>query len=236
MSMPPFCLSLIILQEKHLPRSSTLKTKQVAKKFDKGDHLAKLGQKTQKLNRINSNENSGGTTGTGDQHPQLESTSEKQWQVPPPSLPLLYSQVLGPMNGHPAGIPLAGYTLPSGMVVRDPSTGVPLLGGALSNAARVSGELPMHTVLPPPPPPCIHMPTAIPLGPPSTTPSQLTVDPVPPTEPLPSAHGAAAHSRASFADVCLQTSLSGNTFPHLVQEVCMNTLRKMHIFTYSFIM
>ena len=206
-----------------------MKTKQAAKKF-----AAKLEQKTKKSNRINGNENSGGTTGTGNQ--QQESTSEEQWQVPPPSLPLLYSQVLAPVSSHPAGIPLAGYTLPSGMVVRDPTTGMPLLGGALSNTAGVSGELPIHTVLPPPPP-CIHMPTAIPLGPPSTTPSQLRpviVNPVQPsTEPLPRAHDATAPGRTSVADVCLQTTLSGNTFPHLVQEVCMNMLCKMHIFTYS---
>jgi hypothetical protein len=195
------------------PRSSTWKTKQAAKKFDKGVRLAKLGQKTWKSKRVN--EDSGDTTDIGVQPPQ-QSTSDTQWQMPLPSLPLLHNQVLAPMNGHPC-IPVAGYTLPYGMVVRDPSTGMPLLGSALSNTATV----PLPTVVPPPPP-CIHMPTAIPLGPPSTTPSQLrpvTVNLAPSTEPLPHVHDAITPSRVSVADVCLQTSFSGNTFPHLVQEV-----------------
>ena len=71
--------------------------------------------------------------------------------VPPPSLPLLHSQVQAPKI-YP-GMPVAGYSLPSGAVVMcDPSTGVP-----------IAGSMQMM-------PPCVHMPTAIPLGPPTVIP------------------------------------------------------------------
>ena len=128
--------------------------------------------------------------------------------VPPPSLPLLHSQVRAPLGIAGAGMPVSGYTLPPGVVACDPTTGVPLSAVFLP---------------PPPPPPCVHMPTAIPLAPPSTvrpTTVPLAESPDDPT----------AASWVSKADVCLQTSFkeSGTTSttasPHLVQEVRMSHL------------
>lgn len=151
-----------------------------------------------------------------------------QWRAPPPSLPVLHSQVLNTQRG----MPLAGYTLPSGVVVCDPSTGMPILG---SSRAMVSGVML-------PPPPCIHMPTAIPLGPPSTTPCQfrppktttitpsttpcqfrpMTTTTVSPAEPVPHEHAPTSAGHVSVTDVCLQTSFSETdvrVIPNLVQEV-----------------
>lgn len=157
---------------------------------------------------------------TGDPPPPADvPVVSGQWRAPPPSLPVLHSQVLNTQ----LGMPLAGYTLPSGVVVCDPSTGMPLLGSS-------------RVMLPPPP--CIHMPTAIPLGPPSTTPCQFrpltttTVTPcqfgpmatttVSPAEPVPREHTPTAASHVSVNDVCLQTSFSETEVratPNLVQEV-----------------
>lgn len=216
---PLSLLCNMFLQEKHLPRNrstSTKKTKQVTAKFAKSERLVAPHQKVGKSVRDKRDSRDAGL-----RPPREMPVAEGQWRVPPPSLPVLHSQVLAPVNSHPR-IPMAGYTLPSGMVVCDPSTGMPLLGSALSSAATVSSGAPMtHTV---PPPPCIHMPTAMPLGPPSTMPSQirpLTVHTVPSAEPQPHTHDPTTPSPVSVADVCLQTSLSEKTIPHLVQEVRM---------------
>lgn len=89
----------------------------------------------------------------------------------------------------PSSAPLSSmhrYTLPQthgqaptvssghGMLVCDPSTGMPVKNDVFSEAH--SAQM-MHTLslLPPaPPPPCIHIPTAIPLESPSTTPPSIT--------------------------------------------------------------
>ena len=73
----------------------------------------------------------------------------ERWRAPPPSLPILHSQLAAP-----AGLPQFVYPLTT-VPTCDPSTGM-LLGTA-----------PRDTVPPlRPPPPSVHMTTAIPLGPP----------------------------------------------------------------------
>ena len=124
---------------------------------------------------------------------------------PPLTVPLFCGRVIstapppvaGYLQPHPGGA-LGGAT---GVVACDPSTGVPLVG-----------PLPQLMV---PLPPCVRMPSAIPLG---HTPGS------PPPAAVPAARREDVSAAPSVADVGLQTSLSEDTTPphrppQLIREV-----------------
>ena len=147
--------------------------------------------------------------------PREERREEAKEAVPPPpaGVPLRVLPVGQPAI-PPTGCRLWPHPGGTGVVVCDPSTGVPLVG-SVPGGAQV---LPI--------PPCIHMPTAIPLR---HTPASPSPTPAPPPTATAlfstaesEAHRPDTTARPSVADVGLQTSFSEtstNKPPQLIQEV-----------------
>jgi len=134
------------------------------------------------------------TTGTRERSHPLTSgqpPTAERWRAPPPSLPILHSQLAAP-----AGLPQFVYPLTTAPTC-DPSTGM-LLGTAPRDTVPLSQ---------PPRPPSVHMSTAIPLGPPRAMPSEATPPSASPHLLSRSQPGTPA-TRPAVTDACLQTSFS----------------------------
>ena len=160
---------------------------------------------------------------------QTEQGEKTHVTLVPPTAPL---RVL-PM-GPPGGVPLGGYTLGphpggAGVVVCDPSTGVPLVGFSSAGVPPAPGGVGGAQIVLPIPP-CIQMPTAIPLGHTLGTPTA----PPPPPPPVPVSATDQQDGEGeedgtggpSVADVGLQTSFTETPqpkTPQLVREVGIKT-------------
>ena len=167
-----------------------------------------------------------------------EPRNENRGPIPLPTVPL---RVL-PM-GPPGGVSLVGYTLRphpggTGVVMCDPSTGVPIMtsSGGVPLVGLSAGvpsvpqgpQMVLRSI-----PPVIHMPTAIPLGHTSTSPTvpppPATVAPVGGGQSEDQQEGADSTGGPSVADVGLQTSFTAENTPRLVQEVSIVCVIGMYV-------